>query len=204
MAAELEALQQSGYSVFCVVEVGKLPTPCSSAEERDARGLPEYWWNEADLIHGKGNGKVSWENFGSGIRLNSKSSSNQTVNDSAIVGMTDEEMLQMAMEASMQNEQQKSEVDIKAKVELTPEPSLGEEGVVRVRFRLPDNKLVTRRFFKTDLVDLFYVFVDKCCHSQDKKLEMRAGYPLNDVKAFLGKTIEAANLAGEVVHCQHL
>jgi len=70
-------------------------------------------------------------------------------------GLDDEELqMALAMEES-RKEAQLSEIRQKVK----PEPELGEEGVVRLRFRLPDNTQVERRFLKTNLVADIYTFI---------------------------------------------
>jgi len=213
LATEFLNLQERGYSVFCVVEIGKLPEPCSNDEEKAARGLPEFWWNESDLIHRKEKKTDPWINIGSGNRLDGKFAcavNNQATNALCISGLTDDEMLQMAMEASQHEAKStfqpnvKHEPDLRNQLDLGVEPSLSDEGVVRIRFRLPDTRVVMRRFFKTDLVDLLYTFVHQSCPVHDKRVEMRAGYPLKDIKDFFGKTIEVSNLAGELVHCRHI
>jgi len=225
LAAELEALQTSGYSVFCVVEVGRLPPVCNSDTERNERGLLQFWWNEADLMRGGGENSVSnatkdpWKDVGSGMRLDGRSTSanNTDLNNSlSISGLTEEEMLQMAIaESQMTNNNSTAHNAVAAtssstspaivNVTLTPEPLSTEENAVRLRFRLPDARVVMRRFLKTDLVDVLYAFIGESCPTQGgTELEMKAGYPLKDVRALCGGTIEDASLSGEMIRCRHI
>lgn len=232
LAAELKALQDSGYSVFCVVEVGRLPPVCDSDAERNERGLLQFWWNEADLIRGGANNSVSnaqvsatndpWKHVGSGMRLDGRSTTTDVAanNSLSINGLTEEEMLQMAIFESQQPNNSSAAdnhtvaavttsntLPAIATVTLTPEPPSTETNAVRVRFRLPDNRVVMRRFLNSDLVDMMYVFVSESCainSSGGKELQMKAGYPLKDVRTLCGKTIKDANLSGELIHCRHV
>jgi len=233
LAAELAALQDSGYSVFCVVEVGRLPPVCASDAERNERGLLQFWWNEADLIRGGGNTSVSnaqvvatndpWKHVGSGMRLDGRSTTTTDApanNSLCINGLTEEEMLQMAISESQLTTNTSAPSNhtaaaatnspptpVIATVALTPEPPSTDKDAVRVRFRLPDARVVMRRFLKTDLVDVMYVFARESCavnSSGGKELQMKAGYPLKDVRLLCGKTINDANLSGEVIHCRHV
>lgn len=220
LAAELDALQTSGYSVFCVMEIGKLPPVCNSDAERDERGLLQFWWNEADLMRGGGKNSVSnatndpWKDVGSGMRLDGRSTtanSSHSNNTISIDGLTEEEMLQMAIcESQMSNNNSSAEnhtaaAPAIADVAVTPEPPSTEENAVRLRFRLPDARVVMRRFLKSDLVDVLYTFVGESCPTQGgMELEMKAGYPLKDVRALCGGTIEDASLSGEMIRCRHI
>jgi ataxin-3 len=72
LAAEIQALQAGGYSVFTSQE-NRLPASCSNGKDR-SRGLPQYWWKEDDLVAGKGDSAITgatdpWANVGSGMRL---------------------------------------------------------------------------------------------------------------------------------------
>jgi hypothetical protein len=88
--------------------------------------LPEYWWKEDDLVKGKGDAITAatdpWRDVGSGMRLDGKSTMN------TIEGLTEEEMLQMALAASMEP------TSVPEKVALTPEPPAGTAGAVRIQF----------------------------------------------------------------------
>ena len=201
LAAEIEALQHSGYSVFVVVEIGRLPKPAVGLEEADARGSAGRWWSETELLNGSARGVHvnHWrsENVGSGMRLDGKSTSvetaipvaNTVVNFDA---MTEEEMLQMALVASVQ--QQEDSVDISA------EPSPDAEGVVKIQFRLPEGKKAERRFLKSDSTKVLKAYVQQCCGGQN--VELRYGFPPKTVS--FEESIESANLSGEQIQCRYV
>ena len=206
LAAEIELLQNSGYSVFCVVETGALPEPCASEAEIYSRGLPQFWWREEDLVTGQGNkGFVDpWSNVGSGMRLDGKSSTNGNNHNNTIAnieGLTEEEMLQMAMAASLQ---EPSNEDIpKETYAVQPEPSADAPKSIRIQFRLPSGKRQERRFNKNEKVGVLFSFVRDCCPSKGKNLELRAGFPPQDLSTNMGDTLETAKLSGEAVQCRY-
>jgi ataxin-3 len=210
LAAEIEALQNSGYSVFVVVEIGRLPRPAMSREEADVRGSTGSWWSETDLISGvaKGVHVNHWTrgNVGGGMRLDGKSTAMCAHTAIPVAkpmvdvdSMTEEEMLQMALAASIQPEESTpAEEDI---VELSPEPSPDMEDAVRLQFRLPDGKKSQRRFLKTESTKVLKTYVLQCCHNQNRSaLELRAGFPPKIIS--FEESIESANLSGEQIQCR--
>lgn len=205
LAKEIQSLQDDGYSVF-VVPVG-LPPPCASETQR-SRGKPEFWWKEEDLIKGKrgrgSNGATDpWKGTGSGQRLDGKvggmgSSSSQGLDD-----MTEEEMLQMALVASLEPTTVASG-GMDALPVLTDEPTAGSDSV-RIQFRLPDGSRTVRRFRKTDIVKMLYSFVDsQSKNGQGRNLELRFGFPPKDLLPHADKTIGETSLAGENIQCRWL
>lgn len=185
-------------TVFCVPLLSHQCPPCTSKAQRQ-RGLPEYWWKEDDLVKGKGNAITGatdpWRDVGSGMRLDGKSTSTSSAQ---IEGLTEEEMLQMALAASM--EPTPSAV---VKVELRAEPPSGTAGAVRIQFRLPDGRRSVRRFLQSDPVEMVYAYVEsESTGGQGKHVELRAGFPPKDLQPLLEKTIGEANLAGESVQCR--
>ena len=220
LAAEIELLQRSGYSVFCVVEIGGLPQPCTANSEAEihSRGLPQFWWREGDLMSGQGNkGFVDvWSNVGTGMRLDGKSrstssgsgnsNSNNSNNPSSIAnieGLTEEEMLQMAMAASMQELDKDIVPTSKETYDIQPEPSVDAPGSMRIQFRLPTGKRQERRFDKNEKVGVLFTFVRDCCPSEGKTLELRAGFPPKDLSTIMGDTLETSKLSGEAVQCRY-
>jgi len=216
LAAEIEALRNEGYSVFCVVEIGALPGECKDEKELAQRGQKEFWWSESDLLNGTGNRGYSnpWGNVGSGMRLDGQStasggnhgasSANGVIN---IEGLTEDEMMQLAMSASLQpgsesNQSSASLLDV-SNVMVTPEPAQGTEGAVRIQFRLPGGKRLTRRFLKSDSVKVLAAFVQEQCPPEGKQLEMRAGFPPKDISPLYGDTIEDAKLSGDSIQCRY-
>jgi len=190
LAAEMQGLQDSGYSVFVVAS--GLPAPCTSKEEQ-TRGLPQYWWKEESLL-GKGNAITGATFPGSGTRLDGKMSSDSS---NGLADLTEEEMLQMALAASLEP------TVVKEKVALAPEPGAGEKGAVRIQFRLPDGNRCIRRFLETHPVEMVYSFVEeKATGSQGRKLELRYGFPPKDLQTVANKTIAEASLAGDSIQCR--
>ena len=196
LAAEMEALQAAGYSVFCVLD--KLPPPCSCEAMMD-QGLPQYWWKEEDLTKGKSNAMTRatdpWKDVGSGRRLDGKRPASGGSTGMDVSGLSEEDMLQMAMAASL--EQSTTPLNSSQSYELTEEPAEG-AGVVKIQFRLPDGTRAVRRFLESDHVGVVYAFVsDKC---PGKSIELRAGFPPKDIGAQKESTIAEAKLAGEMIH----
>lgn len=217
LAAEIELLQQSGYSVFVVMEVGRLPHPATTREEADARGSDGSWWSESELINGtaKGVHVNHWtrDNVGTGMRLDGKSAAMAAVETAIPItngvlnldAMTEEEMLQMALQASVEQESQKQRGGSEEEdVELPLEPSPDVDGVVRLQFRLPDGKKVQRRFMKDDSTKLLKTFVlESCATSQGgRALELLAGFPPKIVS--FEESIESAKLSGEQIQCRFI
>ena len=183
-------------TVFCVPSLSDVCPPCTSKAQRQ-RGLPEYWWKEDDLVKGKGDAITAatdpWRDVGGGMRLDGKATNNMN----SIEGLTEEEMLQMALAASMEP------TTVPEKVELTPEPPAGTAGAIRIQFRLPNGGRSVRRFLESEPVGMVYTFVENEAQgSQGKTLELRYGFPPKDLSTNRSKTIGEAGLAGEAVQCR--
>jgi len=209
LAAELEGLQREGYSVFCVVEIGSLPSICKDEKERDERGLSKFWWKESDLLSGTAGKKSSamedpWRNVaGNGMRLDGKSTTrkNSSWLEDETEGMTEAQMMEVAMQMSLQ-QVESTQPDVRL-VNLPEEPSQNVPGVLRIRFRLPDGRKKERRFMKDDRVLLLYTYINKESPS-DKRLELRAGFPPRDLSSQMTETLDACKLAGECIQCRHV
>mmetsp|Transcript_14606 Transcript_14606/g.18387 ORF Transcript_14606/g.18387 Transcript_14606/m.18387 type:complete len:392 (+) Transcript_14606:146-1321(+) len=234
LAAEIQALQNDGYSVFCVTDKA-LPPPCTSDVQR-SRGLPQYWWKEDDLIKGKTDATTGatdpWRNVGGGMRLDGRAKEGGrppavavgTNNDAIAIDddddedaslrkaleasrnyMSEEEMIRMAVEASLMDGGGNAATAEPAaeKVKLTPEPEAGGKGVTRIQFRLPNGSRVIRRFLKTDSVNMVYAFVEDKSPGVGR-MELKAGFPPKDISGNKGKTIEEANLSGETIHGRYV
>eukprot|EP00816_Leptocylindrus_hargravesii_P006006 CAMPEP_0196814062 /NCGR_PEP_ID=MMETSP1362-20130617/41085_1 /TAXON_ID=163516 /ORGANISM="Leptocylindrus danicus, Strain CCMP1856" /LENGTH=366 /DNA_ID=CAMNT_0042190567 /DNA_START=126 /DNA_END=1223 /DNA_ORIENTATION=+ len=213
LAVEIESFQNDGYHVFFVHPEVALPAPCKSFEESEGRGMPQYWWKEEDLASGLSHDKSTtaatnhWRstNVGAGMRLDGKpalsSANNGIINGGQSTShMTEEEMLQMALAASMeQNFPEMKETETQEEqIQLTPEPSTSDAGTVRIQFRLPDGTRAIRRFYGKDPVGMVYAFVRDRCNT-DKSFELRAGFPPKDISSQKPLTIEDANLNGESI-----
>lgn len=196
LATEIAGFQNSGYTVFCV-PLG-LPPACKTESQR-GRGLPEYWWKEDDLVKGKGKDATTaatWSNVGSGMRLDGRSTtSNQNLTD----GLTEDEMLEMALKASLESI---SAPKPEATVTLTDEPPQGTPDTARIQFRLQNGTRI-RRFLKSDLVSMVYAYVEsESTDAQGRLVELRAGYPPEDLQKMKQKTIGEANLSGKSIQCR--
>ena len=134
-----------------------------------------------------------WKDVGSGRRLDGGSKSTSTAaqqNNKPISEMTEEEMLKMAMEASLE---QATNNDADS-YPLTEEPAVG----VKIQFRMPDGTRSVRRFLESDYVGTIYSYVTS--KSTGRNVELRAGFPPKDIASKKGETIAEAKLAGELIH----
>jgi Ataxin-3 len=200
LAKEIQSLQDDGYSVF-VVPFG-LPPACTSEAQR-SRGKPEFWWRELDFVKGKGRTAVNgatdpWKGVGSGQRLDGLGGGHSNYDYDA---MTEEEMLQMALAASMESvfASAKDALPI-----LTEEPPAGPESV-RIQFRLPSGGRAVRRFLITDQVRMLYSFVNsEAKDGQGRIVELRFGFPPKDLEPLANKTIGETSLSGENIQCRWL
>lgn len=201
LAAEMEALQAAGYSVFCVLE--PLPLPCSCEAMMDM-GLPQYWWKEEDLLSGKTNAMTRaddpWKSVGSGRRLDGKSSSSAGTSNGGnndLTGLSEEEQIAMALSASL--EQHAAPVKERS-YELAEEPA---DGIgVKIQIRLPDGTRAVRRFLDTELVGVLYAYVTSKCSKQS--IELRSGFPPKDISSMKETTIADSKLAGEMIHGRYV
>jgi len=200
LATEIAGYQNSGYTVFCVPT--ELPPACTTKSQRE-QGLPQYWWKEDDLVKGKGKDAVTaatdtWSNVGSGLRLDGRS---LNTNGNVIEGLTEDEMLQMALTASL--EPATGTATLEEIITLTTEPQAGTPGTARIQFRLPNGSRSVRRFLESDSVKMLYVYVES--ESKDEKgrrLDLRSGFPPENLELIRTKTIGEASLSGEAVQCR--
>ena len=199
LGTEIAGYQNSGYIVFCVPS-GLAPA-CKTKAQRQ-QGLPQYWWKEDDLVKGKGKDAVTaatdtWSNVGSGMRLDGRST---TSNENRIEGLTDDEMLQMALQASLEPV---AAPTLGESIALTPEPPKGTPDTASIQFRLPNGKRSVRRFLKSDSVSMVYAYVEsESSDDRGRRFELRAGFPPKDLQAIQKKTIGEAKLSGESIQCR--
>lgn len=133
-----------------------------------------------------------WKDVGSGRRLDGgkKSSVGAGQQSKPISEMSEDEMLQMAMEASLEQAPQNNAVSYP----LTDEPAVG----VKIQFRMPDGTRAVRKFLESDVVGTIYSYVSS--KSDDRNVELRAGFPPKDIASKKDETIAEAKLAGEMIH----
>ncbi len=152
-----------------------------------------------------------WKNVGSGRRLDGKSNNNNgAVASLDVSGMTEDEMLQMAMMASLEHQDQSSASDsaksisinddTKISYELAEEPPEGTPDAIKIQFRLPNGSRAVRRFLKSEVVGALYTYVGITCGKDHRGVELRAGFPPKDLASRKDETVEEAGLAGEMVH----
>ena len=196
LANEIKDLQIQGYSVFFAAET--LPPTCSTKVGHSS-GLPQYWWKESDLIAGKANATTGatnpWKAVGSGMRLDG-----HTARENSLEGMTEEEMLQMAMMASLEPETTPESVC--KRVDIPPEPVENSDGIAKIQFRMPDGNRVLRRFMQDDSVDVVYGFVEQS--SPGQMFELKYGFPLKDLELVRDMTIGQAKLNGENIQVRRV
>merc|ERR1719329_55581 len=200
LAKEIEGLRNSGYSVFTIENDKSLPRICSSDGDRH-RGQAKFWWKEVDLVKGKTNpmnqGNNPWNKVGSGMRLDGKSTNTRYSSGGMDTNLSEEEMLQMALSASLQKPNAEPAVDLK----LEEEPPTTDPNAVRIQFRLPQGKKVVRRFLKSDLVASVYAFIEISCQGEGhgRVLQLKSGFPPKSLENKKTNTILEANLSGELV-----
>ena len=171
LAAELESLQASGYSVFVIAE--DLP------DANRSTGAQDCWWRRAELETGRKGGAVSdWESVGTGRRLDGRSNAAEAMDN-----MTEEEMLQKALQASILPD-------------IPDEPPAGTPGVVTIQFRLGGKRQV-RRFLEDQPVMLVYAYCER--EMGGGSVELRYGFPPKDLREHKGKTIGDVKLHGESI-----
>ena len=198
LATEIAGYQSSGYTVFCVRD--GLPSACTTQAQTE-QGLAKYWWKEHDLVAGKGKDATTaatdvWRNVGSGMRLDGRST--QT-NANQIEGLTEDEMLQMALAASLETT---ATATPNKTVTLTSEPAKGSPNTATIQFRLPTGSRSIRRFLKSDSVGMVYAYVESVSNDgRGRQLDLRAGFPPKSLQSMLEKTIGEAKLSGEAVQC---
>lgn len=226
LAAEIEAFQSSGYSVFCVVEMTTLPPPCSSLEEAMSRKLRlEYLWKEQDLLKGgkvpNANTGVAWNKLGTGMILGSSTSpptsSTSDYDDDVwstenIDQLTEDEMMQLALAASLKiqgqiDNKKQPVVSTDIVVQLTPEPDESIPNTIKIQFRLPEGKKYVRRFLSSDYVAILYAYVEDIlplpASSHRKRWRLFHGYPLTDMATMKDQTISDAKLGNELVQVRY-
>jgi Ataxin-3 len=200
LATEMDQWQNQGYTVFCVAT--GLPV---GGNKHPIHNRHAQWHRMSDLLRGKSTGDDPWEKLnGAGMRLDGRGAAASAIDNSAMVveGLTEEEMLQFAMQASIEP-QSVPRVVTESGIDVPPEPAAGTEGAVRIQFRMPDgNKRVVRRFLETDSVATIYAFVEQ--ESGGRPVDLLYGFPPKDLMGLLGLTVREANLANESIQGRFL
>lgn len=188
LATEMEKWKNEGYTIFCV------PSGLPSAGVK--LGSDAAWHCMADLLKGKATSdssrKNTWENVGSGMRLDEQSTSTRWIES-----LTEEEQLQLALEDSLKPATIRPAIFDTQSIAVPEEPSDGTPGTARIQFRLPDGKRVVRRFHGTDSVACIYAFVEQECGGL--AVELKSGFPPKDLTSLINSSVADAKLAGESI-----
>ena len=215
LATDIAKWQKEGYTVYCVaagLPVGGVK-PKSGINSVNG-GLKAHWHRMSDLLRGKSTDRDPWEGLsGAGIRLDG-GSTNQANNRSAanatqamaVEGLTEDEMLQMALQASMEPQQPPPQTPIHQRIvtatsvlDVPPEPTAGTPGAVRIQIKMPNQPPLVRRFLASDIVEVVYAFVEQHQHgtTHHRPVELRCGFPPKDLSGERRRTIEDAKLANQ-------
>jgi len=174
LAAELEALQQSGYAVF-VITARELPPPDRTT------GLSQFWWHMSDLV-GKNtinkNKTTDWNGIGLGRSLNDGKKKKEL--------STEKEMLQKALRASMMLPKM-----------LPEEPIANSPNVVTIQFRFPNGTKHRRRFLSQQSIDIVYSYCQ--VETNEFDIELKYGFPPRILNNNNRTTVGDANLDGESI-----
>jgi ataxin-3 len=187
LATEMEKWKKQGYTIFCV--------PSGFPEAGTKVGVGSSWHKMAGLLRGTSQ-KDAWENVGSGMRLDGRTTAPTMV----VEGLSEDEQLQIALMASMEQSKPMPRV-VSEGVTVPPEPAEGTPGAARIQFRLPDGRRMVRRFLQTDLVSVVYAFVEQ--ESPDRAVELLCGFPPKNLAAASQQTILDAKLAGESIQARY-
>jgi Ataxin-3 len=168
LAVEMDLWSKGGYTLFCVLS--ELPEHTMS--EINLESGNGKWYKMSDLLKGskvplsatKASDAWHWKNVhGKGMRLDgqqTKPSPARQAQDS----LTEEEMIQLAIEASMLESTKPAPNGLqnRSPPALVPlvEPSADDPIAIRIQFRIPNHPTrVVRRFRSMDLLGSIYSFV---------------------------------------------
>lgn len=197
LATEMEKWKTEGYTIFCV------PHGLPPAGKKNGTG-PE-WHCMAQLLRGTSS-RDPWENVGSGMRLDGASTTGSTAvaasSVGVIEGLTEEEQLQLALQASLEPPPKMSKVvsDDFSNVVVPDEPAAGTPDAVRIQFRLPEGRRV-RRFRESDTVSAVYAYVQQECAG--RPVSLLCGFPPKDLGDRKTETIAQAKLANESIQARY-
>lgn len=216
LATEMQNCAADGYTVFAVPtglpEAGVKRLSSTGDKSKSCR-----WHRMSALLRGSSDSNAdAWENTGTGMRLDGKSvaAASTTAMAQSIEGLTEEEQLQFALQASMASTSENNNAVANTassgldEVTVSTEPPEGAADCVKVQFRLPNGKRIIRRFNKSDSVMAVYAFVHQQSSStaggSSSKLELRFGFPPRDLSGQRNATIEEAKLAGESIQGRYV
>jgi Ataxin-3 len=247
LATEMEVWSTQGYTIFCVLD-HQLPE-CqgpiqpqqllSSSSANSFSGVGNgTWYKISDLLQGKATpikeeedpwGKLQ----GTGVRLDGQRPSSllkppvQNNTRSAVEGFTEEEMIQLAIEASIMEATTTSATTTVLssnhwmepdhaylQQQLPLEPEADAPNVTRIQFRIPNPQQlqkIVRRFYTTDSLATVYAFVamqlsTSTTPSSGPNFELLVGFPprhLNTLPRY-HTTIADAKLNNESIQVRFM
>jgi Josephin/UBX domain len=168
LAVEMDQWSKGGYTLFCVLsELAEYTLSEVNLESGNGK-----WYKMLDLLKGSktplsatnASGDLHWKNIhGKGVRLDGQQAKPSTVRQ-AQDNLTEEEMIQLAIEASMLESTKPALNGLLAHsqpaLEPLVEPSADDPKAIRVQFRIPNHPTkVVRRFHSTDKLASIYAFV---------------------------------------------
>jgi hypothetical protein len=194
----------------------------------------------ANLLQGNHTAADPWQGVGSGMRLDGGNTSSKpaasasagggvTNNNNgngfmaeamgSVSGMTEDEQLQMALQASMEPASAPAPTTASANTAtapmarvvseslppVPPEPKAGQPGTVRIQFRLPGiPKACVRRFDETDSVLCVYAYCQEKLGKSQSHLQLKYGFPPQDLASQQEETIGSAGLGGQSLTGRYL
>jgi ataxin-3 len=206
LATEMETWRGQGYTIFCVPS--GLPT--EGQKQKIAGGLKAEVHRMSDLVRGKPTEKDPWDSLsGRGMRLDGggtgnalsrrNEGGNPISNGMVVDELTEEEQLQMALQASLEpiSDANVPNAVASATLPVPSEPDTSAVGAVRIQFRLPDGSRRVRRFLDTDPMGVVFSYVRE--QSDGRAIDLRYGFPPRDLVLVHDQTIAEANLANESI-----
>jgi ataxin-3 len=235
LATAMQTWAAEGYTIFCVKQglpVGGVKLNASAASSNQNKGAGAGNWHKmANLLQGNHTAADPWQGVGSGMRLDGGNTSGKpaaatntgaTNNNGAgfmasasAAGMTEDEQLQMALQASMEPASAPAptaaasapmaRVVSESLPPVPPEPKAGQPGTVRIQFRLPClPKACVRRFDETDSVLCVYAYCQEKLANGNKPLQLKYGFPPQDLASQQDETIGSAGLGGQSLTGRYL
>jgi ataxin-3 len=222
---------------------------------------PGNWHRMTNLLRGRHTAADPWQGVGSGMRLDGGNTTTTTSTTStsgsskpaaatnnnnnnnngegfmasaSASGLTEDEQLQMALQASMEPASAPAPPTTASATATTapmarvvsgdslpplpPEPKAGQPGTVRIQFRLPGiPKACVRRFDETDSVLCVYAYCHETlltaqAHANNtnggshnhKLLQLKYGFPPRDLASQQEETIGSAGLGGQSLTGRYL
>jgi len=212
LATEMERWRHDGYTVFAIAD--GLP---EGGHKIDGLGEPKCWHRMSDLLRGRSTEADPWANLtGRGMRLDDTVNGVTTTTNGVGLSSGEDEELRMALAASLVEHESVAQREMLKGVVVPEEPPAGGPGTVRLRLRLPDGTRLVRRFRSTDAVQTIYALMLQRESASggggggggdgngNGRLELRYGFPPQDMRDLMGMTIGDCGLAGESIQGRYV